>query len=112
MRSVEKLSLFLFLAGTTLPALAQPSAWDGAWAGTTEDGAAVGIVIAGARAARYSYRGEDVVINGSGSRGRSFQMDIGTGHSAIRLTKVGKDEIAYDYQGSDGSTARASLMRQ
>lgn len=112
MRAFRKLGLILVLGGAAVPALAQPSAWDGTWAGTTEDGASVGIVIADARAAQYSYRGEDVVINGSGARGKSLQMDIGSGHSAIRLTKVGKNEIAYDYRGSDGSSARATLMRQ
>lgn len=112
MRSLQTLGFLLVLGAATCPASAQTSAWDGTWSGTTEDGASVGIVIAQAKATQYLYRGEDVVVNGSAARGKSFQMDIGTGHSAIRLTRAGKDGVVYDYRGADGSTARARLMRQ
>lgn len=112
MRGLAKIGSLVVLGLLVSPALAQPPAWDGTWVGTTEAGASVAITISGAQATQYLYRGEDVAVNRSGARGKAFRMDVGTGHSAIQLNKAGKGQVRYSYQGSDGSTASATLAQQ
>lgn len=95
-----------------LAASAQTAGWDGTWLGTTAKGGSVAVTIAGDTATRYVFRGEDVPVNQSGGSGKSFQLDVGSGHGAVKLMMMGKTKARYSYQGPDGGTASATLVRQ
>lgn len=103
--------IIAILAGT-VPVLAQTAAWDGTWVGTTAKGGAVQITISGDQATQYNFRGEQVPINQSGSSGKSFQLDVGSGHGTIRLTMAGKRGARFSYKDPEGGSATATLTRQ
>lgn len=109
-----RLMLWLPIATLLFPiqAQAQQAGWDGTWVGTTAKGGSIAITIAGESATQYVFRGEDVPVNQSGGKGKSFQLNVGAGHGTVRLTMSGKAKARYSYQGADGGTASAMLMRQ
>ncbi len=109
-----RLMLLLPAAALLLPlqARAQRAGWDGTWVGTTAKGGSVAVTIAGDSATQYVFRGEDVPVNQSGGNGKSFQLDVGSGHGTVRLTMSGQTKAKYSYKGPDGGTASATLVRQ